>query len=65
MNELWVARDGIGTLMTNRQPSQTRSGTYYVPGGDPESVAIIPASWFPELRLGECKRLVMAEESSE
>ena len=63
MNELWVARDGKGSLaiFENKPKEISHSGF------------VLSSGWFmhlwnpmlyPDLRPGECKRLVMAEEQS-
>ena len=66
MNELWVARDadGAGWLFDLKPTWVTDEGVWAC-DGSMMLVEQLPATMFPNLRPGECKRLVMAEESSE
>lgn len=60
MNELWVARDDDGYLSGFAEKPQKEEGVWY--GLHPFRLL---RTMFPELRPGECRRLVMAEETNE
>ena len=60
MNELWVARDEDEYLSGFTQRPIKEDGDWY--GASPFR---LPRTLFPDLRPGECKRLVLAEETSE
>lgn len=66
MNELWVARDANGDVwMFVAEPRF--DGSNYYPADENRAIAYIAdevAVAF-NLRPGECKRLVLAEETSE
>lgn len=66
MSELWVARDAGGDVWMFLAEPQHRDGNYY-PADVGRAVTYIDdnVSVAFNLRPGECKRLVLAEESSE
>lgn len=57
MNELWVARDDDGYLSGFAEKPVKDEGEWYGCGA-----FRLRRSMFPNLRPGECKRLVLAEE---
>lgn len=62
MNELWVARDIPGTEVVyiyHEKPELMDK--WYQTGGDMWEVSM---DAFPDLKPGECRRLLMAEEQS-
>lgn len=62
MNELWVARDGNGVAwIYSTQPSWIESTRRFTAS----SCGRIYDGKFPDLKTGECRRLVLAEETSE
>lgn len=63
MNELWVARDRASGAVRvyERQPTESYMHFAAVAGG----VHILRSDPFPDLKPGECRRLVLAEETSE
>ena len=69
MNELWVARDMDGSLWEWPRKPVWRESMLDFTMPDYQDVnrlsRQIPATMFPGLRPGECRRLVLAEESSE
>lgn len=62
MNELWVARDANGDLcvFSEKPLFDERVGQWFVVDADLASA--LPEDYFPDLRPGECKRLILAEE---
>jgi len=63
MNELWVARDrGSGAVYIYHEEPKDNGTIFYTPN---RPIFEVEADVFPDLKRGECKRLVMAEESSE
>lgn len=70
MNELWVARDRDEKMrhlacVSDRKPYRidTRTGLWMHKRGT--NCHHYAASQFPDLKPGECRRLVLAEETSE
>ena len=66
MNELWVARDRSGDLWQFGQKPEW----YHVEGvwdGSASDCVLneLPKSFYPDLKPGECRRLVMESEASE
>ena len=68
MNELWVARDWDGSLWEWPRKSVWREWLKDFTMPDFQDTnrlsRQLPATMFPDLRPGECKRLVLAEEQS-
>lgn len=67
MNELWVARDGDETLHVyrDREPDWVPATKWTMGEFHARKwVSKIDSDLFPNLKPGECKRLVLAEESS-
>lgn len=63
MNELWVARDDDGTLTAfDAKPEWCDSCKWLVDESKGWETMDINPRRFPNLRPGECKRLVLAEE---
>lgn len=65
MNELWVARDMDGDSWMFVAVPQYRNGKYF-PTDESRAMAYIDSNVAVAFRLrpGECKRLVLAEETS-
>lgn len=66
MNELWVARDADGDVWMFLAEPRKDNGRFYPPDVN-RAIAYISDSVAVafNLRPGECKRLVLAEETSE
>ncbi len=65
MSELWVARDAdgrVGFFGVKPRWFADRTWVYPETSASPER---IPGYWFPDLKPGECRRLVMEKEKSE
>lgn len=63
MTEIWVARDRGSGAVYLYHAKPTDKGTIFDTPGSP--IFDVEEGAFPDLRPGECKRLVMAEEPSE
>ena len=62
MNELWVARDKSGDLTLWRKKPECYSGVFDMRGRDPLfGYRELDLSWVPDLKPGQCRRLVLAE----
>lgn len=60
MNELWVARDGNGDVyIFSERPSLDEFNIWFTV--DADVADILPVDMFPDLKPGECMRLVLAE----
>ena len=60
MNELWVARDDDGFLCVFSERPVKEDGDWHV-----LNPSRLVRSIFPDLMPGQCRRLVLAEETSE
>lgn len=58
MTEFWVARDKSGETFGFRQePTLHEDGMW--DDGNLAFMAVIPDSWFPDIKPGECRKFVM------
>mgnify|MGYP007039186611 CR=1 FL=1 len=64
MNSLWVARDADEWLTLFYEQPQIINGSWFSPNRPTRYIAI-EAGWYPSLKPGECRRLVMESEVSE
>lgn len=66
MSELWVARDGDGAAwLFDLKPLWVADEKTWACDGSMRLIEPLPRGMFPDLKPGECMRLVLAEESSE
>lgn len=64
MTDLWVARDADGWLTIFYEQPKIMNGAWFEPDRPTRYIAIENAR-FPELKPGECRRLILAEDKSE
>lgn len=64
MTDLWVARDADGTLCEFEVMPILGGGVWAAPYGSNSKFRRLPSSDHPDLKPGECRRLVLAEEKS-
>jgi len=58
MNSLWVARDADEWLTLFYEQPQIINGSWFFPNRPTRYIAI-EAGWYPSLKPGECRRLVL------
>ena len=62
MNELWVARDSVGSELHCAPPEFNEKTGFW---RERTLVCCVDNNCYPSLKIGQCRRLVLAEETSE